>query len=335
MNDPMPSTADPRAAMVVGVCTYNRGPKIRRTLDALATLDRAGGRIAELVIIDNRSSDDTAAVVDDFIASGPAIPTRRIYEAQPGKIAAMRRLFRETGHPLLALTDDDCLPDPAWAARLLELLEREPRAGVVGGPVRNIWEAGPTPLALTYRQSLGHHERQPSRHRLQAPREFVIGASLGIRRAAIEASGWLEGCYLEARTGGKLECGAEDAEVCIRIRQAGWEIWYEPEAVIHHLIPEARQTVEYLARIRGAICRGEPKLHWLAEGRPPAAWADPHCRRARRLWLKTLLFDWRPSRRSIRLAERAGRMEGWAALQRELHAATMNAPAGPAPSPSA
>lgn len=307
-------------AMVVGVCTYNRGPKIRATLDALAALDRAGGRIQELVIIDNRSSDDTAAVVDAFIAAGPPIPTRRIHEPRPGKIAAMRRLFRETSQPLLALTDDDCLPDEAWAARLLAVLDEHPRAGVAGGPVRNVWEAGPTPLAITYRQSLGHHEREPRRHRLDRPGEFVIGASLGIRRAALEASGWLDGCYLEARTGGRLECGAEDAEVCIRIRQAGWEIWYEPDAAIRHLIPAARQTPDYLARIRGAICRGEPKLRWLAEGRPPAEWAAPQLSRARRLWLKTLLFDWRPSRRSIRLAERAGRVEGWAALHRQLQA---------------
>lgn len=306
--------------MAIGVCTYNRGPRIRGTLESLAALDRAGGRIGELVIIDNRSSDDTAAVIDDFIASGPAIPTRRIHEPEPGKIAALRRFFRETSQPLVALTDDDCLPEPGWAARLLRLLEEEPRAGVVGGPVRNRWEAGPTPLAITYRQSLGHHEREPSRHRLDHPREFVIGASLGIRRAALEASGWLEGCVLQARTGGALECGAEDAELCIRIRQAGWEVWYEPDAVIHHLIPASRQTREYLARVRGAICRGEPKLRWLAEGCPPAPWADAHHGRARRLWLKTLLFDWRPTRRAIRLAERAGRVEGWAALQRELSA---------------
>lgn len=318
MSEPRPETAAANAPMVVGVCTYNRGPKIRRTLEAIAAMDRAGGRIDELVIIDNRSSDDTAAVIDAFIAEGPSIPTRRIYEAEPGKIAAMRRLFAETTQPLLALTDDDCLPEAGWAAGLLKVLDAEPRAGVVGGPVLNVWETGPAPLAVTYRQSLGHHEREARRHRLEKPGEFVIGASLGVRRAALEASGWLKGCFLEARTGGRLECGAEDAEVCIRVRQAGWEIWYEPSAVIRHLIPEGRQTAEYLRRIRGAICRGEPKLRWLAEGRPGGSWAEPHYRRARRLWLKTWVFDWRPTRRGIRVAERRGRLDGWASLREEL-----------------
>lgn len=313
------TTASANTSLAVGICTYNRGPKIRRTLDAIANLDRASGRIAELVIIDNRSTDDTASIVDAFIAAGPPIPTRRIHEAEPGKIAAMRRLFRETAQPLIALTDDDTLPDPVWGLAMLDLFDAEPRAGVIGGPVCNIWEEGPTPLAATYRQSLGDQQREPRRHRLDNPRDFVIGASLGLRREALEASGWLDGCILEARTGSKLECGAEDAEVCIRVRQAGWEIWYDPRIRVEHLIPASRQTPEYLARLRGAICRGEPKLRWLAAGRPPSPWADADTARSRRLYFKTLLFDWRPTRRRIRLAERAGRVEGWTSLQRELN----------------
>lgn len=304
--------------IAVGVCTYNGGPRIERTLRALAALYRLDGRLTSIVIVDNRSTDDTAAIVDRFAREHPGLPLRRIYEPTPGKIAALRRFFRETDEPLAALTDDDCVPGPAWAAAMFRVFESGPRVGVVGGPVCNVWEHGPTKLATIYRQSLGDHQPEATRRCLDGPREFVIGASMAVRRAALEATGWLDHCFLEARTGSKLECGAEDAEVCIRIRQAGWEIWHEPAAGVQHFIPAARQTTEYLARIRGAICRGEPKIRWLAEGRPASPWADEHARRAHRLWLKTLLTDWRPTRRRIRLAERAGRLEGWRALKEEL-----------------
>jgi GT2 family glycosyltransferase len=307
--------------MVIGICTYNRGKKIRATLDALAKLENPGGRISRIVLVNNASTDDTPNEIDRFIASGPPIPVVRIDEPSPGKIAALRTLFARTDEPLLALTDDDTVPEPGWARSMLEVFDASPKAGVVGGPVINVWESGPTRLATIYRNSLGDYERPGGRHRVDAPDQFVIGASMGVRRAALVASGWLDGCILEARTGSKLECGAEDAEVCIRVRQAGWDVWYEPLAAVGHLIPPSRQTPEYLARLRGAICRGEPKLKWLAAGRPGGDWATRPARRARKLWLKTMLFDWRPTRRKIRLAERAGKREGWEALDQMLRKA--------------
>lgn len=318
---PLPSIATER--MVIGVCTYNGAPRIRRTLEALVGMDLPPGRVSEVVVVDNRSSDATAETIDRFIASGPRIPVRRLYEGTPGKIAAMRRLFAETSEPLIALTDDDVAPEPDWARALLARFDEHPQAGVIGGPVSNIWEAGPTRLADLYRKSLGDYHREPVPHKLDGPRQFVIGASLALRRAALADSGWLDGCYLEARTGAKLECGAEDAEVCIRIRQAGWDVWYDPAVRVNHYIPETRQTMDYLQRLREGICRGEPKLKWLAAERPGLTWVSYHERRARLLWLKTLLFDWRPTRRRIRLAERLGRVDGWSTLKREL--------AGPGP----
>lgn len=312
-----PSTSvQPR--MAIGICTFNRGARIRQTLEALRRLENPGGRISRIVLVNNASTDTTPAEIDAFAASDPPIPVVRIDEPSPGKIAALRTLFARTDEPLLALTDDDTLPEPGWARAMLELFDREPRSGVVGGPVINVWESGPTRLARIYRNSLGDFERDALPHGVDAPGEFVIGASMGVRRAALEASGWLDGCILNARSGANLECGAEDAEVCIRVRQCGWEVWYDPGAKVGHLIPTARQTPEYLARLRGAICRGEPKLKWLAAGRPPAPWADAPARRAERLWLKTLLFDWRPTRRRIRLAERAGKRDGWRALREML-----------------
>src|ERR1043165_3621948 len=97
--------------MVVGLCTYNRGAKIVPTLEAMARLDRAGGRVTEAVIVDKKSTDDTAKGSDEFIARNTGLPMRRVHEATPGKSAAMVRLFNETNEPLIAMLDDDTLPD--------------------------------------------------------------------------------------------------------------------------------------------------------------------------------------------------------------------------------
>lgn len=309
-------------SIVIGVCAYNAATRIIPTLEALAGQDRLGGRVTRTVVVDNNSTDGTTAAVEAFAIRHPQMPIQVIQEPRPGKVEAMRTLIRSTDEPYLMLTDDDTLPAPRWAAALAKLLDEEPRAGVASGPVKPKWEAGPTKLAQIYVQSLGDQDFGPVRRRLDDPLAFLMGASLGLRREAFDASGWMTGSRLVARTGTALECGAEDAEVCFLIRRAGWEVWWEPDAPMLHRIPGGRQTAEYLGRLRGSICRGEPKLRWIAQGADPA-WksrAEEEVRRAARLYLKTLLFDWRPTRRGIRLAERRGRLEGWRTLAAELGA---------------
>jgi hypothetical protein len=190
--------------------------------------------------------------------------------------------------------------------------------------VPNVWEAGPTRLARIYRRSLGDQDHGPVRKRLDDPASFLMGASTAYRRAAVEDSGWLEASVLECRRGEALECG-EDAELCLRIRGAGWEVWYEPTARMGHLIPAKRQTAPYLARLRESICRSEPWLRWMAEQRgfsgADRSWAVEERRRARGRYLKTLVTDLRPMRRRVRVAERRGRVQGWDQLIAHLESA--------------
>ncbi len=392
-------------ALVFGICTFNRGRAFTPTLEALARLDRANGRLVRIVIVNNASTDDTADVVRAFAQAHPTLPLNLIDEPTPGKLHAMRRLFASTHEPFVAIIDDDTIPDPQWATRLLALMDEHPACGVAGGPVINHWEKGPTRLARIYRRSLGDFDLGPKRLRLDRPDSFLLGASLLCRRAAIEASGWLQGSKLAARTGTDLQSGAEDAELCIRVRQTlfaprpthpdrderfncdaqqgtdqdlyakaaeksaedaelnrqcqsqptnplsalgaplsdlcvphdpaalfpspfltprdgatgrFWEIWYEPAATMQHLIPARRQTPEYLARLRGDVERSMPSIAWVAGLVPGQPHAGAQLARAKRRYWKTLLFDWRPTRRQVRLAERRGRIEGWKIVQRRI-----------------
>lgn len=315
--------------LTIGVCTFNRGAKIVPMLEALARLDAADGRLSRVIIVNNASTDDTAAHVQRFIATqatNAAALSPRFelwHEPTPGKVHALRKYIQGTHEPFLGVIDDDCLPEPAWASAMLAILDDQPRAGAVGGWVENVWESGPTPLAAIYRRSLGDQLLGDLRFRLDDPEAFLMGASMVYRREAILESGWLTNTHLECRRGAVLECG-EDAELCLLIRNAGWEVWYEPHAKIGHIIPASRQTPAYLARLRESICRTEPILAWLARGSPrdaaTLAWAKGQARKARFLHLKSLLFDYRPNRRRIRIAERAGKARGWQRLVNELRA---------------
>lgn len=297
------------SSMAIGLCTYNRGPKIVRTLEAIAGLDRAEGRVTRVVVIDNNCTDETPRIVGEFIAANPSLPMVLVRETTQGLAAARKRVFAETDEPFVAFLDDDCLPDPRWAAAMLARMEADGRIGAAGGRVDLVWEAPPTALALRLSRSLAGQDWGPRARRIGAD-EYLVGAAMVLRRSAVMASGLLDRGELMGRTGSGLTSG-EDTEIGIRLRHAGYELWYEPEAVCGHLIPPERMTRGYLLRLVHALSESEAWLHWLGAGKPGVAWVEGRAARARRRLMRTRLLEWRPMRRVVRMAERRGRLAGW------------------------
>ncbi len=304
--------------MVLGVCTYNRGAAIRRTLEALVIASRACKHVSRIVVVDNKSTDNTACVVDAFIFEHGDVRIERIYEPVPGKTNAMIRLMDETDEPVIAMVDDDVIIDSTWALCIVKVFAENDAAGAVGGQIELDFESGPTRIAEIYRRSFGEQDLGNEGRRLDGYGEFLVGAALAVRREAVLASGWLSDRVLECRRGAVLE-GGEDAELTLRIRKAGYGLVYEPCAKAKHLIPASRQSKAYVARLRRSICRTEPILRWIQKP-GIAGEIDKHARRARRLMYKTLLTDLRPLRRGVRLSERRGRVEGWQRLREMLSA---------------
>ncbi|MFG0286014.1 MAG: glycosyltransferase [Phycisphaerales bacterium JB039] len=303
--------AETAGSMAIGVCTYNRGKRIVEALEALTGLDTAGGRLRRIIVIENNCSDETPEAVEAFAQSGPPVAVELWHEPAPGKSEALRRYFTGAVEDVLGLVDDDVLVEADWASRALDALDANERAGAVGGQVECRWESGPTPMAIKYRQSFGEQRRGEAPLALDRPVDFLVGAAVAYRRRAIHDSGWLDrGRLTTTRTGGAMLTG-EDVELCVRMARAGWALRYEPAMRATHLIPARRQSRAYIARHREAICRAFPMLEWLAAGEPGADWARPELRRARRRWMKSVLTDWRPRRRAIRLGERRGRLAGW------------------------
>jgi glycosyltransferase involved in cell wall biosynthesis len=125
------------AELSVVVSTYRRShylPGLLRALEA----QEAANRI-EVIIVDNGSGDATWGVLTQFAQSTQlALCAARIEENHgpaPGRNTAVG-LARA---PLLAFTDDDCMPGPRWAAAMLDAFTDGAR--VVQG--RTETEAGP------------------------------------------------------------------------------------------------------------------------------------------------------------------------------------------------
>jgi hypothetical protein len=111
----------------VVICTRNRAPLLRGALRGIATQTR---RPDEVVVVDNGSTDDTAAVLDAFRTELPLVT---VYLAAPSIPAARNAGARAATGDVLCYTDDDAVADATWLAEVEATFLADPAIGVVGG----------------------------------------------------------------------------------------------------------------------------------------------------------------------------------------------------------
>lgn len=111
-----PSSPDERPPISVVVAARNESASLPALLDAL---DRQTHPAAEVVIVDDASTDDTAAIAAAWAEDRPAARVVRVTDpAPPRKKRALSRGIGAARHDLLAITDADCRPPPEWLSVL-------------------------------------------------------------------------------------------------------------------------------------------------------------------------------------------------------------------------
>lgn len=110
-----------------------------------------------LIVVDNGSTDDTAAVVQSY---RDRLPLHYLHVPQPGKNVALNQglaLALQQSGDLLVFTDDDATPVPGWLQALAEAAQAHPEATLFGGGIVADWGAAPpdwvlrlVPLGLTF-----------------------------------------------------------------------------------------------------------------------------------------------------------------------------------------
>ncbi len=124
-------TVDAHPSVSVVVAARNE----EQTIGALlATLRRQTYSSFECVIVDDRSDDRTATVVEEAARIDPRIRLIRIdrrSDDMPAKKNALRTGIAASTGTILCFTDADCLPPPQWLERLVGLFDDE--TGLVAG----------------------------------------------------------------------------------------------------------------------------------------------------------------------------------------------------------
>ncbi len=228
------------------ISTYNRGPKLLRTLQSL-TCQTLASELFEVVVVNNNSTDDTQSLAEEFAAAHPKLDMRVLFEGRQGLSHARNKGIISTTGDYVVFMDDDEVADKNLLSVYHAFFERHPDAVGAGGLMLPVYESGEPkwmsrytvgPIAGTLH--LGDKER-PFPKGL-----FFIGGNMAIRRSAFERHGLFNP---ELGRKGSLLLAGEEKELYGRITADGAECYYLPDAIVHHIIPPERLTREYFSEV--------------------------------------------------------------------------------------
>jgi N-acetylglucosaminyl-diphospho-decaprenol L-rhamnosyltransferase len=233
------------------VVTYNAAPWIERSLESLR------GTEAELIVVDNGSTDGTVELVRE------RFPEARLVEHEnrgfgAGNNAGMRL---GSGRYFLLLNPD------AWLTRdaleqLVAFADAHPEAGVIGpkllnpdGTLQRSVRGYPTPWRIAteyfFLRKLAPRSRLLNAffgagfdHESVRTAEFLGGACLLVRREAVDSIGGFDEDFFLM---------SEEVDWCYRFRQAGWDVLFYPGAEVVHVIGASHNPALFKEIVRGHL----------------------------------------------------------------------------------
>ncbi|HXG45985.1 MAG TPA: glycosyltransferase [Methylomirabilota bacterium] len=245
----------PRLTVLIATC--NRARALRETLEAMTRVDRSGLEV-EWVVVDNNSTDDTAAVIHDFASR---LPLKSLFVARPGKNCALNEAINTFPlGELVVFTDDDVTPDRGWLRAMAAAGARWPRCSVFGGPIQLAFPEGEPPAWCRSRFvedfAFCRHDHGPE-ERIYPPGRNPYGANLAVRRQVFE-----RGLRYNEEVGPRPKDRKIGSETTFleTLARHGYEMIYVPSAVIHHRISSDQCRFSYLRR--RAYRFGKGRIHF-------------------------------------------------------------------------
>ncbi len=240
------------SSLSVLICTYNRAPLLRETLAAMREMTEPSGCAVDIIVVDNNSSDDTADVVRQA-AQFARFPITLLSERQQGKSFALNTGLSVATGDVLALTDDDVLPETDWLTRMVDAF-RTRDVTFVFGKVLPRWSCTPPPELLTIPAQdiwgplaiVDYGDEGASYEASNTGQRLPIGANLAfLRSALLSIGGWRTDL---GKVNNTLISG-EDHEIFMRLRRHGlYSGYYDPALAVRHYVPAARLTRQYFRR---------------------------------------------------------------------------------------
>jgi glucosyl-dolichyl phosphate glucuronosyltransferase len=202
------------------ICTRNRADSLARTLNSFHAVEMRRASKAEILVVDNSSTDDTPSVAKE--AKLGNFEVRYLFEGRKGKSYALNAALAQARGRAILFTDDDVVPAKDWLERLgRPLLERECDGAVgrieLAEEVRRPW------MTKTHKGGVAFFDGPGDR-----PLEF-LGANMGVHHSVLERVP-----AFDPEIGPGALGLFEDTLFSWQLAESGFRLRYIPEASVTH-----------------------------------------------------------------------------------------------------
>lgn len=234
----------------VVIPTYNGAERLPTVLAYLRNQVVPKDLQWEVIIVDNNSQDETAAIAQQYQSSWRSdVSLRYVFEPQQGLAYARQCGVDHAKGTFVGFLDDDNWPAVDWVTAAIQFGQAHPQVGAYGGKTEAAFEQPPEISIKPISKFLALQNYGSEPYRLHPERQILpAGAGLVVRRSA-----WLASI---PRTLVRISQGGDDYEISLRLAKSGWEIYYNPAMQIQHYIPAVRLEHDYLLQLthRYGLC---------------------------------------------------------------------------------
>ena len=218
-----------RPAVGVVIVNWNLRDSLRETLDSFRNVNYPG---LQIVVSDNASTDGSQEMVRKEFPEVQLLTREQGLGYAKGASLGLASLVDRTKY--IFSTTNDVIVDPQIIQVLVDQAEQDPKAGVLGTKIlffdrpNVIWHAGGRVHPLhghTYH--FGWERADRARYDRVRECDFVTGCGFMLRSEALKKTGFFKE---------DLIFYSEDADLCYRIREAGYKVLYVPGARMWHKV---------------------------------------------------------------------------------------------------
>jgi glycosyltransferase involved in cell wall biosynthesis len=240
VGEPGSSLMDSRPQLSAVICTHTRERYLRLAINSLLS-QRAATEDFEIIVVDNASSDGTAA-----LATSMGSRIHYLHEPRLGLSVARNTGLHAARASIIAYIDDDAIAHPDWASSLIAAFASVgPEVSAIGGKVSPIWEA-PRPSWLDDELVVLLSMLDYGELAKPLPRQtHIVGANMAFRTEALRSIGGFPEAL--GRRGANL-LSREEAYVRDRLDDRGDQCVYWPAAAVDHHAAAERLTAGWFRR---------------------------------------------------------------------------------------
>lgn len=204
----------------------------------------------EIIVVDNGSKDSSPEYLHNLFPDIRILPQDRNLGFAAGCNVGMRLALEQSVEFVLPLNNDTVV-DPGFLTELEQLAEHHPQAAMISPkiyfwdmPDRFWWAGGSFSLWTGMAKHIGRKEKDVGQFDHDVELDWATGCAVLIRTDALRKTGLFDETFFG---------NAEDLDLSLRMKNAGYKIWFAPRAKLWHKegVDYRKNAGEYLRKFTG------------------------------------------------------------------------------------